>query len=1012
MATKAVFVGINKQAYPGIDELTGALRDAVALWALFSDSLSDLSARLFVDKEATKVAVSEAILQTLDGADEGDVVIISFAGHGSPDGSLAFYDTRMDDLSGTTLPMAVLADAFKATKARVVLFILDSCFSGHAPARVLEVAAKARAAFTLEGVHGDGRILLAACTSSQSAWEQPGTGHGLLTGAVIQVMTGAPTDHVSFPSVVDEIIQITRVEAERIGVTQTPVFLGTVEGGLVFPKLVRGVNYQAAFPASEVVTMGGDFGELLAHGFPEAIIEQWRNRFPDGLNALQLKAVNEFGVLAGKSLLTVAPTSSGKTMIGELAAVQAVLAGKKAVFLLPYRAIVAEKFEEFSERYGAAGLRVVRCTGDATDSVGEVMSGRYDLAFFTYEMFLNLALGTPQLLARLGLVVIDEGQFITDPRRGITVELVLAMLLRARSRWINPQLVLLSAVIGQLNGFDRWLDIPVLLSRVRPVPLIEGVLDRDGVFQFVDVDGTTKIEQLLPRGAVVQRGKTASSQDVIVPLARQLVAAGEKLIVFRNARGIAQGCARYLSAELGKGPATTTLQALPEHGLSSASLDLRTCLQGGTAFHNTNLVRAEREAVERGFRNPNGEIHVLASTTTLAAGINTPASTVILAEQEFRGEDGRPFTIAEYKNMAGRAGRLGFKETGKAIIFADTPFQRAQLFQRYVQGVPEDVISSFSVDDLPTWVLRLLSQVKGAAAADIPSLLVNTFGGYAASRANPHWVAMIEQRIADLVQRLLQAGLAEDEAGIIHLTLLGQAVGASSLSFESGLRLVELLRAIDVSTTPASHILGVVQVLEEMKAVYTPIMSKGRSEAARVNDVIQRYGHPLSRLLQRYGADEHEFWRRCKRAAILHDWIEGVPVDAIEAHYTVNPYQGTIRYGDIASIADSTRFHLRSAHRILAALFPEQPEFLSALELVLRRVEFGLPERALPLLELPVPLSRGQTLALMSAGLLERDSVAAAPEDQLIGYVGPISAARLKAAVATATKVQGDTAIG
>ena len=80
-----------------------------------------------------------------------------------------------------------------------------------------------------------------------------------------------------------------------------------------------------------------------------------------------------------------------------------------------------------------------------------------------------------------------------------------------------------------------------------------------------------------------------------------------------------------------------------------------------------------------GYRSPNGGIRVLAATTTLAAGINTPASTVILAENEFLGQDSRPFTIAEYKNMAGRAGRLGYSEIGKAIILADTPVERAQL---------------------------------------------------------------------------------------------------------------------------------------------------------------------------------------------------------------------------------------------------------------------------------------------------------------------------------------------
>jgi helicase len=147
---------------------------------------------------------------------------------------------------------------------------------------------------------------------------------------------------------------------------------------------------------------------------------------------------------------------------------------------------------------------------------------------------------------------------------------------------------------------------------------------------------------------------------------RQLVSQNERVIVFRNQRGMAQGCARYLADELGLPPARKALAQLPNHDLSSTSAELRECLNGGTAFHNTNLTREEKAVVEQAYRDPRGEIAVLAATTTVAAGINTPASTVILAEQEFIGEDGRPFTIAEYKNMAGRAGRLGFNEKGKS----------------------------------------------------------------------------------------------------------------------------------------------------------------------------------------------------------------------------------------------------------------------------------------------------------------------------------------------------------
>ena len=997
MPLKAVFVGVNRYLDPAIPELCGARRDAMALWALFTDTIEGLATRRLIDEEATHSEVSDAILGTLEGAQEDDVIVITFAGHGSPDGRLLLSDTDATNLPGTALPMRALADAFKGTRAHTVLCILDCCFSGQAPARVFETEARPRNAFALDGVAGEGRILLAACATSESAWEQPGTGHGLLTHATIEALSKENGETVSFPEVAGEIVRLTRVEAERIGVTQTPVFLGSVLGGLTFPVLKRGDNFAAAFPAMSVQHLSGSFSELAEQGFPPEIVDQWTADFPDGLNPLQLKAVNEHGVLDHGSLLVVAPTSSGKTLIGELAAMQAVIAGKKAAFLVPYRALVNEKFEDFSQRYGSAGLRVVRCSGDASDGVGLVLNGRYDLGFFTFEIFLNMALRSPHLLNQVGLVVLDEGQFITDPSRGITVELIFSLLLRARERGIQPQLLVLSAVIGSLNNFDRWLGLPVLFSRDRPVPLVEGVLDRRGTFQFVDVGGMSKSETLLPEHHIVQRRQKASSQDVIVPLARTLVATGEKLLVFRNTRGPAQGCAGYLSRELGLGPAAAVIDALPTQDLTSVSHLLRECLLGGTAFHNTNLLRAEREAVEKGYRNPDGGIHVLAATTTLAAGINTPASTVILAEKQFVGEDGRPFTIAEYKNMAGRAGRLGYNEIGKAIILADTPIERAQLFQKYVLGTPEEVTSSFQQRDLPTWTLRLLSQVRGVLQDQIPSLLINTFGGYTASRSNPQWIKRVEAEVSALVARLLQAGLAEREGDLIHLTLLGRACGTSSLSFESGLRLIELMRPLPAAQTDPHQVLGILQVLSEMDAIYTPVLKRGRAESVRPSEATQRFGNTVVQGLQRYCRDEFEYWARCKRASLLSDWIEGTAVDELERRYSTTPYAGAISYGDIIRIADGARFHLRSAHQILSTLFPNQPTFLSRLDRLLNRLEFGLPEEALELMGIPLALTRGQYLALFASGCTTVSEATTLPVETLADCIGTNRASLLTA---------------
>ena len=99
------FVGIDRYLDPVIPELNGARRDAMALWALFTDTIEGLAARRLVDEEATHSEVSDAILGTLESAPEGDVIVITFAGHGSPDGRLLLSDTDATDLSGLIRPL-------------------------------------------------------------------------------------------------------------------------------------------------------------------------------------------------------------------------------------------------------------------------------------------------------------------------------------------------------------------------------------------------------------------------------------------------------------------------------------------------------------------------------------------------------------------------------------------------------------------------------------------------------------------------------------------------------------------------------------------------------------------------------------------------------------------------------------------------------------------------------------------------------------------------------------------
>jgi helicase len=983
---RAAFFGIDRHRDPYVGDLTGARRDATALWAIMSDSIDDLQPQLITNENATLEALRAALDDTLGAADENDVVMLGFAGHGTPDHRLVLHDTSVDNLPDSTFGMDELAQRFRETRARAVILLLDCCFSGGAPARVLDVGLVPRnaVAFPLVEVAGQGRILFAASSAEQEALEDPQSRHGLFTKAVIDTFLAANAPF-SVLELVDRVTRLVGANAGRFGYEQSPTMFGQTQGDLMLPPGRVGERYRAAFPEYVNFQTTGDIRELSNAGIPQEAIDAWHERFPAGLNALQIAAVNENGILSGNSLMVVAPTSAGKTFVGELAALKAIADGKKAVFLLPYKALVNEKFDDFAALYGERlGLRIARCSGDWQDQVGEVLRGKYDIAFFTYEKFLSLSVSSSHILNQIGLVVLDEAQFITEPGRGMVVELLLTSLVSARQRGVSPQLITLSAVIGHTNNFDRWLDCDLLQTNERPVPLVEGVIDRSGAFSRLGQDGPETI-QLIERHQIRQRRAKPSSQDVIVPLVQHLVAAGEKVIVFRNARGPASGCAEYLANELGLEAAQDVLDALPEGDPSAMSERLHRSLEGGVAFHNGDLTRDERVAVERGFRSQNGSIKVLVATSTVAAGVNTPASTVIIAETDFPGRERTPYTVAQYKNMSGRAGRLGFEAEGKSILLADTPMERNQLFRQYVQGQPEAITSSFNPNQPGTWVIRLLAQVRDVPRDSVIDLIANTYGGYLAALQNPAWREGMVEGLERLLNRMIADGLINQEGNSLRLTMLGRACGESPLTLESAMRLVELLRRIDPADATLEKLLVLIECLPERDDDYTPQAGKN-GEPRWQQEVGDRFGFDIGRSLSHRAESDRAFYARCKRALIVSDWIAGEPTTDIEQRYSSNPFS-RVGHGDIRGYADGSRFILESALRI-SAIVLGRAEDQEATGLLLTRLDLGLPVDALPISRLGFPLTRGEILSLFRAEVRDAEAALALNAEQITVIIG------------------------
>ena len=110
MALRAVFIGINKHSDLRINELTGATKDATALWALFKDSVDGIADRRIVDEAATAATIRQALDASLGDASEDDTTVVFFAGHGTPGHQLVPYDADLDAIDQTTIPMQELVD--------------------------------------------------------------------------------------------------------------------------------------------------------------------------------------------------------------------------------------------------------------------------------------------------------------------------------------------------------------------------------------------------------------------------------------------------------------------------------------------------------------------------------------------------------------------------------------------------------------------------------------------------------------------------------------------------------------------------------------------------------------------------------------------------------------------------------------------------------------------------------------------------------------------------------------
>lgn len=723
--------------------------------------------------------------------------------------------------------------------------------------------------------------------------------------------------------------------------------------------------------------------DLRKYGLPDTLLQIWEQQQGEFLLPVQEVAVQRYGLFEGQSLVISSPTSSGKTFIGEMAAMRATFAGKRVLYLTPLRALAEEKYQTFRTRYGAYGVKVVVATRDRREFDRDIEQGDFHLAVLVYEKLAQLLVRQPHLLRTVALVVVDELQMLGDPERGAGLELSLTKLLGSTPR---PQLLGLSAVLREASEVAEWLGADLLFQDERPVELHRGVL-LGNRFRYKTYNSGEEGEE---------EWATAGSDDpreILFANVKYLLEKSEQILIFLKGKRDTIQCALALAEISGLPPARDALAALEPLEETALKAQLRAAFAGGVAFHHADLTPGERTLVEAAYRR--GQLRVIACTTTLAFGVNLPASTVFLEAVKWDTDKRTgaaievPLSWAEYENISGRAGRLGFhEEFGRSVLVATNQFQADLLWRGYVLGEQEQFTPAPGQEGLADRVLNLVASKMCINKEELHTFFSLTYLGFqqrGKSAALPAaLIAEVEKALTSLARAQL---ITVSEDGRLEASTLGEVAARKGIRAATAVKLARFFEAAQGRAVPELELFYLLSHTEDSQRLYVPLSTtehRGRLYESKAREWLHErggeVGEAFQRLLSARMLPTTQEARAAKLAFLLLGWISGEGLASLENHYQC--YAGTI-----TTLTEEVSWLADAAMEIAEVMGWPAAEQLNALA---ERVRWGVDAAGLALARAHLPgIGREDVKKLVTAGFDSPAAVREASPDVLARYLSP-----------------------
>ena len=487
------------------------------------------------------------------------------------------------------------------------------------------------------------------------------------------------------------------------------------------------------------------------------------------------------GVMNGNNILVTTPTSSGKTLIGLMGMINILNKGKKVVYLTPLKALATEKLNEFKiiqnlSCFKNRKINIAISTGDY-DSYGTELIDK-DIIILTNEKMDSILRHDANWIFDVGLFIIDEIHLLTERERGPTLEIILTKIKLMPQK---PQIIGISATVSNSDDVADWLRCEQIQSKWRPTELIEGVYN----YGKVTMNNGTAFE-------IDNIGVVDNSTSGIISLAMDSITNdGGQSLVFAETRkrtvSLAKKTSETVSKFLDKSSKFSAhkigVEILKQGDDTELNRTLSSTVTKGVGFHHAGLGIKSRQIVENAFRN--GIIKILFATPTLAAGVNLPARRVVITsifryDYEYGGNI--PLSILQYKQLCGRAGRPAYDKYGEAIIIADSRTNPEDLYNHFVLGEPEPIVSQLMNERaLRVHVLGVIASRPKILKSELLYFFEETF------LSKYHGNESISFEIDSLLQYLSDEGLIIMRNELLMATKFGKRISLLYIDPKTGI---------------------------------------------------------------------------------------------------------------------------------------------------------------------------------------------------------------------------------